>query len=473
MVEKIKADVVVVGSGAGGSAVAGELAAHGVNVVVLEAGSQKLSPLGTHVRTVYSSEADLSKVGDVIYSEMLTNPSLSEEPFTQIPNLKVCHTTGGMFALWMGNCPMPDDSELPDFMPRADWQTYFDRAEKLMHIDHQGGGSGKMFELLLARARTVLGPRPNGRDIRPMPVAARRVDGVFKICASDDLFFRDQGEINNLSVLPDLVANEIIMGGRRAIGVRAVDRNDRSRIVEVSADTVVVSGGTIGSPKLLKASNLEHRPALGAYIHEHACIGSRVTLKPEIREYIRDDEPVYSIWVPASGEKPWQNQLCRFTLASDGNRLAPGIREVDSSDIFTFVKIDVRPENHLNFSETEVDPFGLPQVDPLYSLSTNDAERIGLAVAEHFRIAADIGEINDGWTPSLYASGGSTHFMGSCRFGATDDGTSVVDRFGAVWGHEGLFVADNSVIGTPNSGNPTFTTVSQCLRTADRIRGVA
>lgn len=469
MVRSLVADVVVAGSGAGGSAVAGDLAAAGLRVVVLEAGPQRFTPLGTHVRTVHSSEADLSRVGDIIYGELLTPPSMAAEPVQGIRDLRVSHHVGGMFALWMGNCPRPDASELPGWMPAADWDPFFARAERLMHIDLQGGGSGEMFETLLARVRATLGPRAAGREVRPMPVAARRVGGVFKICASDDLFFRDGPLSNGLTILPDTIATEVILRGGRAVGLRAVSRVDRAEEIEVSAGVVVVAGGTVGSPKLLAHSALDHRPALGAYIHEHACIGSRITLLPDIRRLIRDDEPVYSIWIPASADKPWQNQLCRFTLSSGGARLAPGIREVDSSDIFTFVKIDVRPENRLIFDPVRKDPFGLPAVSAAYALSRDDRLRIGQAVAEHFLIASDVGEIEPGWTPSLYAAGGSTHFMGSCRMGPVDDGTSVVDRFGAVWGCENLYVADNSVLGTSNAGNPTFTTVAQGLRTADRI----
>lgn len=469
MRRKLKADVVVAGSGAGGSAVAGELAAAGLKVLVLEAGPQRFSPLGTHVRTVFHSEADLSKVGDVIYNEMLTPPSQDSAPIANIRDLRVSHATGGMFALWMGNCPRPDASELPDWLPVSAWEPYFARTERLMHIDLQGGGSGEMFQTLLARVTTTLGPRAAGREVRPMPVAARRVNGIFKICASDDLFFRDAPP-RDLTILPDHVALQVLTEGGRATGLLAVDRRDGSE-VEVSAGAVVIAGGTVGSPKILANSNLDHRPALGAYIHEHACIGSRITLLPEIRALIRDDEPVYSIWIPASGEKPWQNQLCRFTLSSGGSRLAPGIREVDSSDIFTFVKIDVRPENRFQFDMGRRDPFGLPQVNASYGLSRDDRLRIGLAMAEHFLIASDVGEIEPGWTPTLYAAGGSTHFMGSCRMGARDDGTSVVDGFGAVWSHPGLYVADNSVLGVSNSGNPTFMTVAQALRTADRILG--
>lgn len=470
MTRTIHTDVVIAGSGAGASAVGGELAAAGMKIVVLEAGPQRFSPLGTHVRNVYSSEADLSVVGDVIYGEMLTYPSGEAEPVAQIQDLRVSHATGGMFALWMGNCPRPDRGELPDWMTSAEWDPYFEKALRLMHIDLNGGGSGAMFETLLGRVKTTIGPRPEGRGVKPMPVAARRVDGRFKICASDDLFFRDAPCPDNLTILANCAVTEVLADGHRAKGLRAHDRIS-GETVEVIADTVVVCGGTVGSPKILAGSKIEAGPALGRYIHEHACIGSRVTLRQDIRHLIRDDEPVYSIWIPFSDGKPWQNQLCRFTLSSDGGRLAPGIREVDTSDIFTFVAIDVRPENRFVFDPERKDPFGLPHVTAQYAFSRTDRERIGQAMAEHFLIASDVGEMEPGWTPSLYAAGGSTHFMGSCRMGAKDDGTSVVDRYGRVWGYENLFVADNSVIETSNAGNPTFMTVAQALRTADRILG--
>ncbi len=51
---------------------------------------------------------------------------------------------------------------------------------------------------------------------------------------------------------------------------------------------------------------------------------------------------------------------------------------------------------------------------------------------------------------------------GGTEFGGSGGG-------GRVWGYDNLYVADNSVIGSSNSGNPTFMMVAQALRTADRI----
>ncbi|TPN85657.1 hypothetical protein FJ987_19660 [Mesorhizobium sp. CU2] len=461
----------VVGSGAGGSAVAGELAAAGRDVLVIEAGPKWFDPLGTHVRNVYHSEADLSRVGDIIYGEMLSYPSGSSEPVGRLADLKVAHGTGGMFALWMGNCPYPDSGELPTWMGKDEWAPYFARALELMHIDRNGGGSGKMFEALLARTRKAIGARPAGREVMPMPFAARRIENRLKITASDDLFFRGAGSLPNLRIMTDCVVRGVLTDGGKATGLHAALRTNQNERIEIAADTIVIAGGTVGSPKILAASKLDTGPALGRYIHEHVCIGSRVTLKQDIRELIRDDEPVYSIWVPFSHGRPWQNQLCRFTLSSDGGRLAPGIREVDTSDIFTFVAMDVTPENRFIFDHERVDPFGLPHTDAAFGFSRDDRERIGAAMAEHFLIASEVGDVQAGWTPSIYPAGGSTHFMGSCRMGEKDDGESVVDRYGKLWRYENIFVADNSVLGTSNAGNPTFTTVAQALRTADRILG--
>lgn len=473
MAQQFRADVAVAGSGAGASAVAGELAAAGMDVLVVEAGPKWFDRLGTHVRNVYSSEADLSRVGDIIYGEMLGYPSGSSEPVGGMAELKVAHGAGGMFALWMGNCPYPDAGELPDWMGPADWKPYFDRALGLMHVDQNGGGSGRMFEALLDRTKTAVGPRPAGREVRPMPFAARRVDGTLKITASDDLFFRGGDQPPNLRIMTDCIIQEVTAGAHKATGLRGVRRTAPGERIEILADTIVIAGGTVGSPKILAGSKLDTGPALGRYIHEHVCIGSRVTLNEDIRKLIRDDEPVYSIWVPFSEGRPWQNQLCRFTLSSDGTRLAPGIREVDTSDIFTFVAMDVTPENRFIFDAERLDPFGLPDAGAAFGFTRGDRERIGAAMAEHFLIASEVGDMQRGWTPSIYPAGGSTHFMGSCRMGEKDDGQSVVDRYGKLWRYENIFVADNSVLGMSNAGNPTFTTVAQSLRTADRILGRA
>jgi choline dehydrogenase-like flavoprotein len=53
--------------------------------------------------------------------------------------------------------------------------------------------------------------------------------------------------------------------------------------------------------------------------------------------------------------------------------------------------------------------------------------------------------------------------------GVADDGTSVADPDGRVWGVENLYLATNGLIPTALAVNPTLTATALGVRTADRI----
>jgi choline dehydrogenase-like flavoprotein len=50
-----------------------------------------------------------------------------------------------------------------------------------------------------------------------------------------------------------------------------------------------------------------------------------------------------------------------------------------------------------------------------------------------------------------------------------DPDTSATDPYGQIHGISGLYVADNSVIPTSGTANPTLTTVALSIRTADYL----
>lgn len=74
MSKALETHVVVIGSGAGGAAVAGELCRHGIPTLIVEAGPQITEPFGSHVRNRDPSEQGLSRYNDAL-SEALTFPS--------------------------------------------------------------------------------------------------------------------------------------------------------------------------------------------------------------------------------------------------------------------------------------------------------------------------------------------------------------------------------------------------------------
>jgi choline dehydrogenase-like flavoprotein len=142
-----------------------------------------------------------------------------------------------------------------------------------------------------------------------------------------------------------------------------------------------------------------------------------------------------------------------------------------TADMFTWIPMDIDLQNRLLFDQDCLDPFGLPCVRAVFCLSPATRERAVQGMAEHFKIAAAIGDLSDGWTMAMLKPGESTHLMGSCRMGPANDGSSVVDEYGRVWAYDNLYVAGTAVLAQSNAGNPTIQCIAAALRTADRIAG--
>ena len=96
--------------------------------------------------------------------------------------------------------------------------------------------------------------------------------------------------------------------------------------------------------------------------------------------------------------------------------------------------------------------------------SAADEDAIAAAIAE-IRVAADalgkpLGE------PFVMPPGSSLHYLGTTRMGTEDDGTTVCDTTGRVWGTTNVYVGGNNVIPTATACNPTLTAVALGVLTA-------
>lgn len=461
----VETQVVVIGSGAGGAAVAGELCRHGISTIVAEAGPQRTWPFGSHVRNRDPTEQGLLQYNDAL-NGALTFPSGGAGSGSAFKDFKVIHAVGGMLSYWTCNCPTPHVAERAPWISNVEWESILDRARTLLGVGSDLGRGSVRQQRLIERVTEVVVREEPGRQVQPMPVAARRQGKEIRFASIDNLL-RVESESNGPTLHQNLICRHILHRGGRATGIIA-----RSRLsgddMAISAEVIVVAAGVAGTPKLIAGSRIDAGPALGAYVFDHPAIGSRVVLHRDILADVAADDPVFTVWIPYTPGKPWHNQICRFPANPTAIEYVAGPNE--TADIFTFSSMDVVGVNRFIFDFDRLDPFGLPGLVGAYALGVPDYERLALGLNEHFRIAAAIGNLVDHrWAPTFFGPGWSTHLMGSCRMGSKEDGMSCVDTFGKLWGYDNIYVAGNAVFAVSNAGNPTLTTVAMALRCADAI----
>jgi choline dehydrogenase-like flavoprotein len=313
----------------------------------------------------------------------------------------------------------------------------------------------------------VIGGLPPGREVQPMPVAARPTSDGWRYTAADELL-RGASE-DSLSILSGCVAREILHDGSRVSGARAYPAGG-GEAIEVTADVVVIAAGTVGSAQLITASGMDAGPALGAYLGEHTIVGTRVLLKDSLRGAAGADDFPFSVWIPTSSAHGWSSQVQNFPLNLNST-VPEDVPLRDTTDILAFCPITPQPHNRLVFDKDELDGFGLPVATGEVELSVEDVAANADALREVYRLSSALGDLTGGWSMEMPPRGGSMHLMGSCRMGAEADGTSVVSPEGRLWNYDNCYVAGNAVLSERNACNPTLTMIAFALRCADAVRG--
>ena len=467
MAPTLGADVVVVGSGAGGATVAGELAGRGLSVIVVEAGPQFSDRPGWNLRNEFDREDQLPRFGSFVDLSLAPPANAAAGPIG-LPDTVVSHAVGGMMVHWTNHCPDPHPTlERPRYIDDACWDELLARARAVLHVSPDLFADGVRQQRLLTVLQETLPDLPDGREVQAMPMAAWRSGNRTRYAGADDLLFAKvcQGD-DLIRVLPRTIARRLRRSGDSVTSLEAVRSDDGDSIV-VEGSAFVVACGTVGTPQLLIASRMDNRPALGSYLMEHPMVVSRIVLRPELRADVPADDPPFAIWVPLSQERRWHAQIVRFH--AQYSPVPASFAPRDTADVFCFSSVTPRPENQVLFDPERPDPFGLPSPRIDFSLSIDDQRRLAAGLADQFEMVAALADYRPGWSPQLLPLGGSSHLMGSARMGASDDGTSVVDTAGRMWGYDNVFVAGNAVFSEANACNPTLTTVALALRTADTI----
>lgn len=492
-------DVVIVGSGLMGAAVAHELREqHPHTRIAMIAGGPAIgTTIGQHLHDVPEPEVweqyneKVSSGIQAFYTGVAPSPeagatmrgvepgmyhlsSLGEDA-RDMPSAAVGWNAGGMGVHWTAATPTPWGQEIPDLIPSDEWDRDLARAKTLLKVNEQPypeSTAGAAVRAVLEHRFTPVSAE--GREVRDMPMAINDNGAGLKVRTSPSVIFPPIGDPatdDHFTLFLGALAISVEHHDKRATAVtcRSID-TDETFVVD--AAQVIVCADSIRTPQLLFASGI--RPeALGRYLNEHVFLTGLVIADPERTGFALDqlapatDQEWASdcIWVPHSGEaQPFQTHLLNTVMVDDaGNPLAYGV------GLEYYIPTDIQRDNRLEFSTTQTDAAGLPKITVHFDYTDDDRERIARARREQTEFARELGEFDPDKDAAVLDPGSSLHFTGTVRMGAADDGTSVCDSEGRVWGFENLYVVGCGVVPTALTCNSTLTGMTTAVRASAAV----
>lgn len=496
--EVIEADVVVVGSGAGGGTIAGVLAAQGKKVVVLEAGRA-------------TSEHDYRQLELEASQTMMYRGGIAVSADGNIGLLAGATLGGGTTINWH-NCVKPSDAV------RREWATEHgltdvDTPEFDRHLEAvlaRMGANADCSDRNGPHQRIVEGAEKLGWSwhtaVRNVdkdtydPVAAGYTqfgDPSGSKMSTLNTYLRDAFD-HGAVILANTRADQVCSEGGRACGVAATwtdPQTGRTRRVQVTAPDVVVACGALETPALLLRSGIGG-PAVGHNLYLHPSAGifgvyaedQRAWWGPPqaaVMDEFRDLGDGYGFLVEGS---QYYTGVFAFQLARrDGAQAKEAMSKLGRMADFLFVLRDHRG------GQVTIDEAG--EAVHTYALTDERdiaAYRKGLRVLARLHEAAGAEELWFGATPRVWKRGedvdawcdeldslhigagglfmGSAHQMGSARMG-TDPATSVARPTGELHDVAGVWIGDTSAFPTPSGANPMLTCMALAHRTAEHISG--
>lgn len=479
----IEADVVVVGTGAGGAPLAAVLAERGHAVALVEAGQYfhrgdfSTDPVQRSLRMYWDSGATLA----------LGNPPIL------IPSGR---TVGGSTTVNSGVALRTPDAVLEqwvagglptDFAP-ASFARHLDTVERALGVAPADDRYLGQIAQVVARGASTMGlthgvlPRNavgcdgQGECAMGCPTGAKN---------SADVTWVPRALRAGAGLYSQMTVEQIVLNRQKAVGVVAYGYNHSGarRRIEIRARIVVLAAGALATPALLVRNGI-CSPALGRNLSIQPALGFMVKL-------------------PQDGTRPWSAIPMSYGVRSradslvthEGFYLPPGLAAAGLPMIgsaladwmddwgrvaqFGFMVRDSGP------GTVTAAASGRPRIHyritprVLRALQSGAAELTeillcGGATDVHTRIRgvdvlSTIAAARGLRTTRLSAKQFrpvAFHPMGTARMG-TDPRVAVVDSTHRVFGHEGLYVVDASVLPTSLGVNPQVTIMAMALRAAD------
>lgn len=492
---RVCADVVVVGSGAGGAVLAALCAEAGKRVIVLEEGPhvpvaeiQQMRP-SQHLRRAWRDAAMSVAVG------VGDSPSI---------NVTMGRAVGGSSIVTGGVCFRTPDNvlanwseklRLRDFNPR-DLDPYFAEVEEAIHVE-------TVPESMRSEStrRFVEGARKIGLEMEPLRRNTKGCNGCGRCnfgCPhgakmSVDMTYLPRALAKGAVIWSDCLVDSVIVENGRAAGVKGhfIGRKPgfgalfRPGRVEVRAPIVIMAAGAMHSPLLLAASGVGKRSGL---------VGKGMTLHPAFRMFARFDEPIegwkgalqsaytrslehqgitlMGLFVPAG--------VLAATMTGFGPEHVRRAKSIPNLAVFGgmihdegggVVRKGVGREPIVTYRMAREDRARIPTMirtmaDAFFAAGAREVfppilGQPGVTADELSRL--DLANI-----PAMRLECSSQHPLGTARMGVDPD-HSVVDPDGQSWEVNGLYVVDGSIVPTSLGVNPQLTVMTLATRIGRRL----
>jgi choline dehydrogenase-like flavoprotein len=276
---------------------------------------------------------------------------------------------------------------------------------------------------------------------------------------------------DNLTILADTLVDQVLVKGDRVLGVTTTAGELRAR-------TVVLAAGAYGSPGILLRSGIGpmRELAVGEGLTDHVGVGFGFEGTDRLQRETAEFERSRALF------------MAQVTIAISSSTCAPGV-----CDLFFFPGLDPSAERGYEVSVavfamkplsrgcvrlTSRDPRAPLAIDHGFLTDPRDAEVIaeGVEVLRQLTGSATIrdyagretrpGTEVDAITHVRETARGFFHPVATCAIGR------VVDGSGRVYGIDGLFVADASIMPTIPRANTNLSTLAVAERIAECVGGL-